>query len=108
MNRELENDLLQLDFLLAKVKEQGLDYLKNISSRPTTKNIEIAISKQLPETGLGTTEALQHFNQKFEQIIVSSSGPRYWGYVIGGSTPASIVGDWLTTIYDQCTFAVKG
>ena len=41
MNEQLQNDLLQLDNLLEKVKEQGLEYLNNISDRQTstsTKN----------------------------------------------------------------------
>jgi len=101
MNRQLENDLLQLDLLLDKVKEQGLDYLKNISKRQTSNNSAVETSNYLPDKGLGTIDTLKHFNEKFEPIIVASSGPRYWGYVTGGSTPASIVGDWLTSIYDQ-------
>lgn len=108
MNLLLQNDLLKIEELLEKVKLQGLDYLNTISDRPTsTKNVvngELILS----ETGIGTFETLKRFNERFEPIIVATSGPRFWGYVTGGSTPASIVGDWLTSIYDQNAFAVKG
>jgi len=108
MNEQLRGDLIQFDYLLEKAKEQGLDFLNNIGERPTSTRRPIGKKEKLPETGLGTIEALKRFNEKLEPIIVASSGPRYWGFVIGGSTPASIVGDWLTTIYDQNTFSTKG
>ncbi len=41
MNRQLEDDLLQLDLLLDKVKTQGLDYLQNISNRKTSSNSDL-------------------------------------------------------------------
>lgn len=108
MNEQLQNDLLNLDNLLEKVKKQGLEYLNNISDRQTsTKNI-INGTLNLSENGFGSIETLKQFNKRFEPIIVSTSGPRFWGFVTGGSTPASIIGDWLTTIYDQNTFATKG
>ena len=110
MNEQLQNDLLQLDNLLEKVKEQGLEYLNNISDRQTSTSTKNTINGKLnlSVNGLGTIDTLKQFNERFEPIIVSTSGPRFWGFVTGGSTPASIVGDWLTTIYDQNTFATKG
>lgn len=109
MNEQLQNDLLQLDNLLEKVKEQGLEYLNNISDRQTSTSTKNTINGKLnlSVNGLGTIDTLKQFNERFEPIIVSTSGPRFWGFVTGGSTPASIVGDWLTTIYDQNTFATK-
>lgn len=101
MNNHLQSDIDHLDGLLEKVKLQGLDYLNNLNSRPTSKTHRIELKDKLPQKGIGTVGALQKFNERFEPIMVSSSGPRYWGYVTGGTTPASIVGDWLTSIYDQ-------
>jgi glutamate/tyrosine decarboxylase-like PLP-dependent enzyme len=101
MNSNLKNDLENFESLLENVKIQSLNYLKNLDERPTSTQNTIKILENLSENGLGTLQALQHFNEKFESIMVSSSGPRYWGFVTGGSTPASIVGDWLTSIYDQ-------
>ena len=101
MNKQLEFDMLNLDALLEKVKLQGLDYLKNLNERQTSVNVIKFGSAKLNEIGLGGLKTLELFNDKYEKIIVGSTGPRYLGYVIGGSTPASIIGDWLATIYDQ-------
>jgi glutamate/tyrosine decarboxylase-like PLP-dependent enzyme len=103
MNAHLQNDIEQIDILLEKVRLQGIDYLKNLGNRPTSTHNKVNLINQLPNSGVGTLAALQSFNERFEPIMVASSGPRYWGYVTGGSTPASIVGDWLTSIYDQNT-----
>jgi glutamate/tyrosine decarboxylase-like PLP-dependent enzyme len=101
MNNHLQRDIDQIDVLLEKAKLQALDYLKNLENRPTSTNNNVELVNRLPASGKGTLEALKMFNERFEPIIVSSSGPRYWGYVTGGSTPASIIGDWLTSVYDQ-------
>ena len=101
MNRLFQNDLLEFENLLEKVKAQSVNYLKTIHERSTSKENKTEFKSNLSEIGLGTINALQKFNTQFEPIIVASSGPRYWGFVTGGSTPAGIVGDWLTSIYDQ-------
>jgi glutamate/tyrosine decarboxylase-like PLP-dependent enzyme len=101
MNSYLQNDLDDFDNLLEQAKRQSANYLKNLNIRSTSTHNKVAISENRVQKGIGTLQALQHFNEKFEPIIVASSGPRYWGYVTGGSTPASIVGDWLASVYDQ-------
>lgn len=108
MNSVLHQDLLQLDSLLKKAKEQGLEYLQRIANRPTTAEFQAGGRFRLPSEGVGALETLNQFNSRFEPVIVASSGPRYWGFVTGGSTPASIIGDWLATVYDQNTQTTKG
>lgn len=108
MNEKLKTDLLHIGSLLEAAKLQGLDFLNQLPDRPTsTKNVFRA-NELLDESGMGGLEALRSFNERFEHLIVGSTGPRYWGFVTGGATPASIIGDWLATVYDQNSFATKG
>lgn len=108
MNDPIQQDLLQFPELLEKVKEQGLAYLSQLTDRPTHSALPLSLTDHLPEEGVGAWAALAQFNQRFEPTIVATTGPRYWGFVTGGSTPAAVVGDWLTSIYDQNSFATQG
>lgn len=108
MNNQLQNDLDQLSVLLDNAKLQGLNYLNHLENRPTSTHHTVEYKKSLTGNGIGSMAALQEFNQRFEPLMVASSGPRYWGFVTGGTTPASIVGDWLTSIYDQNSQNTKG
>ena len=107
MNSILQQDLNDFEHILEKTKQQGVDFLNNIENVPTSNTYTIDPKTALNELGLGSLEALKEFNERLAPLMVSSSGPRYWGFVTGGSTPASIVGDWLATVYDQNTQAVK-
>ncbi|KAI9285052.1 pyridoxal phosphate-dependent transferase [Umbelopsis sp. AD052] len=60
----------------------------------------LLISNRLPELGQPLEKTI---SQVFETVLngaPSMNGPRYFGWIMGGTTPASIVGDFLTTIYD--------
>jgi glutamate/tyrosine decarboxylase-like PLP-dependent enzyme len=108
MNHSIQQDQQQFPELLEKVKEQGLAYLSQLAERPTHRSLPLSLTDHLPEEGVGALAALAQFNQRFEPTIVATTGPRYWGFVTGGTTPAALVGDWLTSIYDQNSFATQG
>ncbi|MEN2414056.1 pyridoxal phosphate-dependent decarboxylase family protein [Flavobacterium mesophilum] len=107
MNSALQNDLNNFENILEKTKQQGIDFLNNLDTIPTSNKNTIDPKSILNEFGLGSIEVLKEFNERLAPLMVSSSGPRYLGFVTGGSTPASIVGDWLASVYDQNTQAVK-
>jgi glutamate/tyrosine decarboxylase-like PLP-dependent enzyme len=109
MKTYLENDWSEIDSLLETIKNQGVSYLNTLSDRKTSVDHKVSSREEVvPESGYGTEKVLEIFNERFEPIIVGSSGPRYWGFVTGGSTPASIAGDWLASVYDQNTQSTKG
>jgi glutamate/tyrosine decarboxylase-like PLP-dependent enzyme len=109
MKEYLKSDSEQINHILEIIKKQGVKYLNTLAERPTSVNNDLISEKMdLPESGVGTESALKIFNERFEPIMVGSSGPRYLGFVTGGTTPASIAGDWLAAVYDQNTQSVKG
>ncbi|KAF2334338.1 pyridoxal phosphate-dependent decarboxylase family protein [Flavobacterium daemonense] len=107
MNSILQNDLNDFENILEKTKQHGIDFLNNLDTIPTSNKNTIDPAGNLNEFGLGSLAALAEFNERLAPLMVSSPGPRYLGFVTGGSTPASIVGDWLASVYDQNTQAVK-
>lgn len=107
MNPILQQDLKDIENILEQVKQQGIDFLHSIDSVPTSTQNSITTDRNLNDSGLGALSALEEFNQRLAPLMVSQAGPRYWGFVTGGATPASMVGDWLTTIYDPNAQATK-
>lgn len=108
MNSILKNDKDQISLIFDDVVKESLDYLSSIETTPTSKFDRNITSESLTDDGLGSQKTLQKFIEDYKSIIVASSGPRYWGFVTGGSTPASILGDWLASVYDQNTQAISG
>ncbi|MEN2399668.1 pyridoxal-dependent decarboxylase [Flavobacterium sp. MC2016-06] len=107
MNPVLQHDLNDIENILDKAKQQGIDFLNNLDNTPTSNTETIDPTRDLNELGLGSLSALSEFNERLAPLMVASSGSRYWGFVTGGSTPASIVGDWLASVCDQNPQAIK-
>jgi len=111
MNPILQNDLQDIENILEQVKQHGIDFLSSIDAVPTSTQNTINTTGSLKDSGIGSLASLEVFKQRLAPLMVSQAGPRYLGFVTGGATPASIVGDWLTTIYDpnaQATNAQGG
>lgn len=46
-------------------------------------------------------DVIDHVFKDILPNLSNSSGPNWFGLVTGGVLPASLIGDWLTTLYDQ-------
>ncbi|ULQ53599.1 pyridoxal phosphate-dependent decarboxylase family protein [Flavihumibacter fluvii] len=108
MGTQLHEDLRQLPQILQSAMQLGLQYLEGIDQRPTSVQHPNIVWPGLPLDGLGGAGAQQVFEKVFLPAIVASSGPRYWGFVTGGTTPAAIAGDWLSAVFDQNTQSTTG
>lgn len=101
MNKTLQKDLNKIGELLNAAKKESLSFLNEIDSIPTSHSNVTVDYVPLSEKGIGGAKALKAFQKRLKPVIVASTGARYWGFVTGGSTPAALVGDWLSTVYDQ-------
>jgi len=108
MNEILKNDLDKISSILGEIQENSIDFLARLNEIPTSPQDRHIDASALRSKGLGTKETLAYFNSTYKKIMVSSSGPRYWGYVIGGVTPAALAGDWLASVFDQNTQSLQG
>lgn len=55
----------------------------------------------LPKEGSDPADVIQRLIKAADAGIVGTTSPRYFGFVIGGNTPASLAADWLTSLWDQ-------
>ena len=58
----------------------------------------------LPDAGDGSLPALTALIEAARDGATRSAGPRFFHFVMGGSTPAALGADWLTSTLDQVAF----
>jgi glutamate/tyrosine decarboxylase-like PLP-dependent enzyme len=85
----------------------ALAYLNGLPERPLGRpslpaTMTVALDEPLPEEPAAGAAVVADWLRRADPGIVASAGPRYFGYVVGGVTPAALAGDWLATAIDQC------
>ena len=92
--------------LLIATANRAADFLESLPERPvharaTLAELRDGLVGPLPEDGAGADATLARLNVAAEPGIVGSAGPRYFGFVVGGSHPAALAADWLVSTWDQ-------
>ncbi len=108
MNPLLQSDRRSIGEILQATKHIAEHYLRDDRDRLAPGiRINPLPPGTLPERGMGAAGVLKLFHEAYASQLTHSAGPRYFGFVTGGSTPASVAGDWLVSTYDQnaCGFA---
>src|SRR5829696_9925328 len=72
-----------------------------ISSRD---EVTAALAQALPEDPTPPEAVIEELVSRAQPGLMASAGPRYFGFVIGGSIDAALVADLLTVGWDQCGF----
>ncbi|MFK4183717.1 pyridoxal phosphate-dependent decarboxylase family protein [Streptomyces sparsogenes] len=101
MHPRLAHDLADLPDALDATRLLATGLLDELAERPVIPSVRPPEPEPLPGEGAGLRAALEEFAARWEPAFGASAGPRYLGFVTGGSTPAALAGDWLTATVDQ-------
>ncbi|MDP9240302.1 MAG: aminotransferase class V-fold PLP-dependent enzyme [Actinomycetota bacterium] len=94
-----------MDELLRQTADLAADFLRQLPERPVgppvdSAGLQAALGGPLPDGPVDPGQVITDLAAAADPGIVASAGPRYFGFVIGGSTPAGLAADWLTATWD--------
>lgn len=101
-------DRSELDQVIRQVSAAARAYVDSVDERPVISHRADAACKSferaLPELGDGAVAALDELIREAPDAAAATSGPRYFHFVTGGSTPAALGADWMTSAMDQIAY----
>jgi glutamate/tyrosine decarboxylase-like PLP-dependent enzyme len=91
---------------LEAASRAAMDFLHGLPARPAGASVHrsdllTSLGGALPEEGIDAAEVIETLVRAAEPGLVATQSGRFFGFVIGGSTPAGIAADWLTSAWDQ-------
>lgn len=91
--------------LLAETARLATEFLaaapeRSFSLDVTRQQLTEVFGASMPDEGEDAADVLARLASA-DPGIMATVGPRYFGFVIGGSLPAALAADWLGTAWDQ-------
>jgi glutamate/tyrosine decarboxylase-like PLP-dependent enzyme len=92
--------------VLRRTTELAIDFLATLTERPvgariTRDELLASLGGPLDDEGIAAIEVIERLAAAADPGLVGMAGPRYFGFVIGGSLQAALAADWLTSTWDQ-------
>jgi hypothetical protein len=106
MSAEIDSTAAVMKRALNRAHELASDFLASLPERPVSRcplpaDMVAALDEALPEHGSDPAAVVEEWFTRAERGITASPGPRFFGFVTGGVTPAALAGDWLASAIDQ-------
>jgi glutamate/tyrosine decarboxylase-like PLP-dependent enzyme len=72
-----------------------------VGARADLEQLRSALARPLTDGGEDPRLVLEELARGVDPGLIASPGPRYFGFVVGGSLPVAVAADWLTSAWDQ-------
>ncbi len=94
--------------LLEEASRRAIAYLDSLKNRPVRPDPDAVarlseLDVPVPEKPTAPSEVLAQLDQFISPATMAMAGPRFFGFVIGGSLPVTVAANWLATAWDQNT-----
>jgi glutamate/tyrosine decarboxylase-like PLP-dependent enzyme len=94
--------------LLERTRQRCDSYLRSLDDRAVAPQAAAVaalsrLDEQLPEQPSAAEETLALLDEVVTPATMAMAGPRFFGFVIGGTLPAALAANWLAGTWDQNT-----
>jgi glutamate/tyrosine decarboxylase-like PLP-dependent enzyme len=88
------------------VVSYSAEFLRSLAKRPVAPSAAVdelrgLLGGPLPEQPSDPSATIRDLIAAAEPGLMATAGPRFFGFVIGGSYPQAVAADWLTSVWDQ-------
>jgi aromatic-L-amino-acid decarboxylase len=92
--------------VLERAFGHALNQLAEADTRPVCatanpKQLRERFARPLPQAGTDPVAVIDDLVRDADGGIVGSASGRFFGWVIGGTLPAALAADWMTSVWDQ-------
>ena len=102
-------DETDLQTLLGRAAAAAAGYRATLADRPVAPRTDVdalrrAFGGPLPAAGTPPADVLEELIRAAVPGLVATAGPRFFGFVVGGSLPSATAADVLAAGWDQLAF----
>jgi glutamate/tyrosine decarboxylase-like PLP-dependent enzyme len=106
MTTSKDDTLTTLRLLLSDAATYAAEFLESLPERrvapfATAEELRKELGGPLPDGPREPRQVVAELARAADPGIMATPGGRFFGFVIGGSLPAALAADWLTSAWDQ-------